>query len=69
MTSFLQPNIISFAAEESGYAIEAAEDQKHAQYENNCTQLGILVKPLAIKVSGGLSRTLKKGLTAHVVVS
>ena len=62
VTSLLQPNTISLAAEKSGYAFEVGEDQKHAQYENNCTQLGILFEPLAIKVLGGLSRTLKKAL-------
>ena len=64
MTSFLQPSIISLAAERSGYAIEAAEDQRHAQYGNNCTQLEILFEPLATNVFGGLvvSRTLKKAL-------
>ena len=61
-TSSLQPNIIFHAAEKSGYAIEAAEDRKYAQYENNCAQQGILFVPLAIEVLGGLSRTLKKAL-------
>ena len=34
----MQLNIISHAAEKSGYAIEAAEDRKYAQYENSCAQ-------------------------------
>ena len=38
VTSSLQPNIISHAAEKSGYEIEAAAYQKYAQYENNCAQ-------------------------------
>ena len=62
VTSSLQPNIISHAAEKSGYAIEAAEDRKYAQYENCCAQQRILFVPLAIEVLGGLSRTLKKAL-------
>ena len=62
VTSSLQPNIISHAAEKSGYAIEAAEDRKYAQYENSCAQQGIMFVPLAIEVLGGLSRTLKKAL-------
>ena len=62
MTSSLQPNIISHAAEKSGYAIEAAEDRKFAQYGNSCAQQGILFVPLAIDVLGGLSRTPKKAL-------
>ena len=55
-------NIISHAAEKSGYAIEAAEDRKYAQYEKSCAQQGILFVLLAIEVLGGLSRTLKKAL-------
>ncbi|XP_075259889.1 uncharacterized protein LOC142351636 [Convolutriloba macropyga] len=62
VTSSLQPNIISHASEKSGYAIEAAEDRKYAQYENSCAQQGIMFVPLAIEVLGGLSRTLKKAL-------
>ena len=62
VTSSLQPNIITYAAEKSGYAIEAAEDRKYAQYENSCAQQGILFVPLAIEVLGCLSRTLKKAL-------
>ena len=33
VTSPLQPNIINHAAEKSGYAIEAAEEQQYAQHE------------------------------------
>ena len=62
LTSSLQPNIISHTAEKSGYAIEAAEDRKYAQYENTCAQQGILFVPLAVEVLGGLSRTRKKAL-------
>ena len=62
VTSSLQPNIISHAAEKSGYPIEAAEDRKYTEYENSCAQQGILFVPLAIEVLGGLSRTLKKAL-------
>ena len=61
-TSSLQPNFISHAAEKSGYAIEAAEDQKYAHYEKRCAQQGIYFVPLAIDVLGGLSKTLKKAL-------
>ena len=46
VTSSLQPNIISHAAEKSGYAIEAAEDRKLAQYENSCAQQGFFVRPI-----------------------
>ena len=62
MTSSLQPSIISYAAERSGYAIEASEDRKYDQYENSCAQQGILFVPLAIEVLGGLLRSLKKAL-------
>ena len=61
-TSSLQPNIIFHAAEKSGYASEAAEDRKYSQYEKSSAQQGIVFIPLAIKVFGGLSRTLKKAL-------
>ena len=50
VTSSLQPNIISLAAEKSGYAIEAAEDRKYALYGNSFAQQGILFVPLAIEV-------------------
>ena len=69
VTSFLQPNIISHAAEKSGYAIGAAEDQKYTQYENSCTQHGILFVPLAFEVLGGLSRTLKKALLRMLLLA
>ena len=62
MTSSLKPNLISHAAERSGCAIEAAEDQNYVQYENSCAQQKILSVPLAIEVLGGLSRTLTKAL-------
>ena len=62
VTSSLQLNIISHAAEMSGYAIEADEDRKYAQYENSCAQQRILFVHLAIEAFGGLSRTLKKAL-------
>ena len=54
VTSSLQPENISHVAEKSGYAIEAAEDRKYAQFENSCAQQGILFVPLAIEVLGGL---------------
>ena len=46
----------------SGYAIEAAEEQKYAQPENNCSEQEILFVPLAVESLGGLSVTLKKAL-------
>ena len=58
----LQPNIINHAAEKCGYAIEAAEEQKYAQHENNCSEQGISFVPLAVESLGGLSVTLKKAL-------
>ena len=62
VTSPLQPNIINHAAEKSGYAIEAAEERKYAQHENDCSEQGILFVPLAVESLGGLSVTLKKAL-------
>ena len=44
VTSSLQPNIFSSAAEKSGYAIDAA------QYENSSAQQVILFIPLVIEV-------------------
>ena len=64
----MQPNIISHAAEKSGYAIEAAEEQKYAQYENSCAQQGILLVPLAITFARSVEVS-EEGLTEHVVVS
>ena len=58
----LQPNIINDAAEKSGDAIEAAEEQKYAQHENSCSEQGILFFPVAVESLGGLSVTLKKAL-------
>ena len=55
VTSSLQLNIISHPAQKSGYAIEAAEVRKYAQYENSCAQQRILFVPLAIEVLGGRS--------------
>ena len=46
----------------SGYAIEAAEERKYAQHENNCSEQRILFVPLAVESLGGLSLTLKKAL-------
>ena len=62
VTSPLQPNVINHAAEQSGYAIEAAEEQKYAQHENSCSEQGILFVLLAVDSLGGLSVTLKKTL-------
>ena len=46
----------------SGYAIEAAEERKYAQHENNCSEQGILFVSLAVESLGGLSVALKKAL-------
>ena len=62
VTSPLQPNIINYAAEKSGYAIDAAEEQKYAQHENSCSEQGNLFVPLAVESLGGLTVTLKKKL-------
>ena len=62
VTSPLQPNIINHAAEKSGYAIEAAEERKYAQHENNCSEQGISFVPLAVESLGRLSVARKKAL-------
>ena len=59
MTSFLQPNLITHAAEKSGYEFE---DRKYTQHENSYALQGFLFIPLAIEVLFGLSSTLKKAL-------
>ena len=58
----LQPNIISHAALKSGYAIEAIEVRKYAQYDKRCAQHEILFVSLAIESVGILLSTLKKAL-------
>ena len=58
----MQPNIINHAAEKSGYAIKAAEEQMYAQHINSCFEQGILFVPLAVESLGGLSVTLRNAL-------
>ena len=69
VTSPLQPNNTTHAAEKFSYAIEAAEEQKYAQHENSCSGQGILFVPLAVESLGVLSVTLKKTLKRIALIA
>ena len=68
VTSFLQPNIISHTAEKSGYAIEAAEDQKYAEYKNSSATRNF-ARASGIRSFERSVEDSKERLTLHVVVS
>ena len=68
MTFSLEPNIISHAAEKSGKAMEAAKDQKYAQYENKAQQ-GKFVRPTGNWSFEWCVEDSEESRTAHVIVN